>query len=106
MSTRARPVQALNAYDGAVILVSHDAHLVELVADRLWQVSDGTCKAFDGNLADYERELSEARRNKRRAARGTQPQAGGNARKHGGSARKNEPRPQTFANQSVIMKSG
>ncbi len=71
-------VQALNAYDGAVILVSHDAHLVELVADRLWQVSDGTCKAFDGNLADYERELNEARRNKRRAVRGAQPQVGGN----------------------------
>ena len=71
-------VQALNAYDGAVILVSHDAHLVELVADRLWQVTGGTCQAFEGDLTDYERELTEARRNKRRAERETQPPAGGN----------------------------
>ena len=71
-------VQALNAYDGAVILVSHDAHLVELVADRLWQVADGTCQAFEGDLTDYERELTEARRNKRRAERETQPPAGSN----------------------------
>ena len=71
-------VQALNAYDGAVILVSHDAHLVELVADRLWQVVDGTCRAFEGNLTDYERELTEARRNKRRAERETQPPASSN----------------------------
>jgi len=70
-------VQALNAYDGAVILVSHDAHLVELVADRLWQVAEGTCQAFEGDLTDYERELTEARRNKRRAERETQPPAGG-----------------------------
>ena len=74
----AREAQGPNAYDGAVILVSHDAHLVELVADRLWQVADGTCRAFEGNLTDYERELTEARRNKRRAERETQPPAGSN----------------------------
>ena len=34
-------VMALNSYQGAVILVSHDMHLVQTVADRLWLVKDG-----------------------------------------------------------------
>ena len=58
-------VQALNAFEGAVILVSHDAHLIELVADRFWLVADGACKPFDGNLDDYAAELQAARRAKR-----------------------------------------
>ena len=71
-------VQALNTYDGAIILVSHDAHLVELVADKLWKVADGTCIPFEGDLTDYERELTDARRAKRRAGRKTQTQPGTN----------------------------
>ena len=46
-------VQALNAYAGAVILVSHDRHMVELTADRLVLVDEGTAKEFDGSLDDY-----------------------------------------------------
>ncbi|KQN25240.1 glycosyl transferase family 1 [Sphingomonas sp. Leaf33] len=46
-------VQALNAYSGAVILVSHDRHMVELTADRLVLVADGAAKEFDGSLDDY-----------------------------------------------------
>jgi len=68
-------VQALNAYDGAVILVSHDSHLVDLVADRLWLVDGGTCRPFDGDLADYRRALLEAGRAERRAARAARPDA-------------------------------
>jgi len=55
-------VHALNEYDGAVILVSHDPHLIELVCDRLWLVSGGNCKPFDGDLADYRKMLLDARR--------------------------------------------
>lgn len=58
-------VHALNTFEGAVILVSHDAHLIELVADRLWLVEDGTCKTYEGTLDDYAVEL----RSKRREAR-------------------------------------
>jgi ATP-binding cassette subfamily F protein 3 len=55
-------VQALNEYEGAVLLISHDPHLIELVADRLWLVADGLCRPFDGTLEDYrERLLSERR---------------------------------------------
>ncbi len=60
-------VQALNTYDGAVVLVSHDAHLVELVCDRLWLVADGGCQAFEGDLSDYRDMLTESRRAKRRS---------------------------------------
>ena len=58
-------VQALNTFEGAVILVSHDAHLIELVADRLWLVADGTCTNYDGTLADYASELQTNRRKAR-----------------------------------------
>jgi len=50
-------VQAINDYGGAVILVSHDRHLVELTADRLWLVADGTAREFSGSLEDYRREI-------------------------------------------------
>ncbi|MBJ6122724.1 ABC-F family ATP-binding cassette domain-containing protein [Sphingomonas mollis] len=46
-------VQALNAYSGAVVLVSHDRHMLELTADRLVLVDNGTAKEFDGSLDDY-----------------------------------------------------
>ena len=50
-------VEALEAYDGAVVLITHDMHLVQLVADRLWLVQDGTVQTYDGDLADYRAEI-------------------------------------------------
>jgi ATP-binding cassette subfamily F protein 3 len=55
-------VQALNAFDGAVVIVSHDAHLIELACDKLWRVTDGTCTPFEGDLDDYRALLAENRR--------------------------------------------
>lgn len=46
-------VQALNAFDGAVILISHDRHMVELTADRLVLVDGGTAKEYAGSMDDY-----------------------------------------------------
>ena len=46
-------VQALNGYDGAVILVSHDRHMVELTADRLVLVEDGRAEDYVGSIDDY-----------------------------------------------------
>jgi ATP-binding cassette, subfamily F, member 3 len=48
-------VQAINEFAGAVVLVSHDEHLIELIADRLWLVAGGTVRPFDGDLEDYRR---------------------------------------------------
>jgi len=46
-------VQALNSYSGAVVLVSHDRHMLELTADRLVLVDEGTAREFAGSLEDY-----------------------------------------------------
>lgn len=46
-------VQALNGYDGAVLIVSHDRHMLELSADRLVLVDGGTARDFDGSIDDY-----------------------------------------------------
>ncbi|GLR47011.1 ABC-F family ATP-binding cassette domain-containing protein [Sphingomonas astaxanthinifaciens] len=46
-------VQALNDYEGAVILISHDRHMVELTADRLVLVDDGRATDFAGSIEDY-----------------------------------------------------
>ncbi len=46
-------IQALNDYSGAVILISHDRHLIEATVDQLWLVRDGTVSTFDGDLEDY-----------------------------------------------------
>jgi len=59
IETREALVEAINDFPGAVVLVSHDWHLVGLVADRLWLVADGTVQAFDGDLEDYERRILE-----------------------------------------------
>ncbi len=57
MAGRAALADAINAYQGAVILISHDFHLLEMVADDLWLVDNHTCKPFDGSLEDYRRFL-------------------------------------------------
>ena len=46
-------VQALNEFAGAVILISHDRHMVELTADRLVLVDEGTAKDYPGSIEDY-----------------------------------------------------
>jgi ATP-binding cassette, subfamily F, member 3 len=68
-------VQAINAYEGAVVLISHDPHLIELTADRLWLVADGTCRPYEGDLDDYRQLLLEQRR-ERAAERRQEKQAG------------------------------
>jgi ATP-binding cassette subfamily F protein 3 len=57
IESREALVEALTAYTGAVILVSHDMHLLSLVADRLWLVKDGQVNPFEGDLEDYRRML-------------------------------------------------
>jgi ATP-binding cassette subfamily F protein 3 len=46
-------IQALNAYSGAVLLVSHDRHMLEMTADRLVLVDGGTARDYDGSIDDY-----------------------------------------------------
>ena len=53
VDSREALIQALTAYTGAVVIVSHDRHMIEMTADRLVLVDQGTAKPFDGNLDDY-----------------------------------------------------
>ncbi|TCM86082.1 ABC-F family ATP-binding cassette domain-containing protein [Rhodovulum steppense] len=57
IESREALVEALSAYTGAVILVSHDMHLLSLVADRLWLVKDGRVSPYDDDLDAYRRML-------------------------------------------------
>ena len=55
IDSRAELIEAINDYEGACILVSHDRRLLEACVDRLWLTANGTVKPFDGDLADYGR---------------------------------------------------
>jgi ATP-binding cassette subfamily F protein 3 len=67
IDSRKALVDALNDYEGAVVLVSHDRALVEMVADRLWIAADGTVRPFDGDLEDYARLVLERARSAARS---------------------------------------
>ena len=53
IDSRAALIEALAGFGGAVILISHDPHLVECVADSLWLVDGGRVRRFDGDMSDY-----------------------------------------------------
>ena len=53
IDSREALVHALNDFPGAVILISHDRHLLEATVDRLWLVKDGAVNPYDGDLDDY-----------------------------------------------------
>jgi ATP-binding cassette subfamily F protein 3 len=55
IDSREMLIHALNDYSGAVILISHDRHLIEACVDRLWLVANGTVSSYDGDLDDYRR---------------------------------------------------
>jgi ATP-binding cassette subfamily F protein 3 len=55
LEAREALVTAINEFSGAVVIVSHDWHLLSLTTDRLWLVANGTVTPFDGDLEDYRR---------------------------------------------------
>ena len=57
VDSREALIHALAEYQGAVILISHDRHLVEASADRLWIVRDGTVRNYDGDMDAYRAEM-------------------------------------------------
>jgi ATP-binding cassette subfamily F protein 3 len=61
IDSREALVHALMEYNGAVILISHDRHLIEATADRLWLVRNGTVKSYDGDMESYRALLLEER---------------------------------------------
>jgi ATP-binding cassette, subfamily F, member 3 len=63
MDSRAALIEAVNEYAGAVILVSHDRHLLDACADRLWLAANGRVTSFDGDLSEYRRHVLSERGN-------------------------------------------
>jgi ATP-binding cassette subfamily F protein 3 len=55
IDSRAELIDAINDYEGACILISHDRRLLEACVDRLWLVANGSVRAYDGDLEDYTR---------------------------------------------------
>ncbi|TCU36556.1 ABC-F family ATP-binding cassette domain-containing protein [Rhizobium azibense] len=53
IDSRRALIEALNDYDGAVILISHDRHLIEATVDRLWLINNGTVSNFEGDMEEY-----------------------------------------------------
>jgi ATP-binding cassette subfamily F protein 3 len=70
IDSRRALLDALNDYEGAVILITHDRSLMELVADRLWLAADGGVAPFDGDMDDYAKFVLERAR---QAAKGPAP---------------------------------
>ena len=66
-------VQAINAFEGAVVIVSHDPHVIELTADRLWLVDQGTVTPYDGDLDDYRKLLTKPAKNKDKSTKAAEP---------------------------------
>ena len=53
VESREALIQALNVFEGAVIIVSHDPHIIELTADRFWLIDEGRVRPYEGDLDDY-----------------------------------------------------
>ena len=71
VDSRQALIQAINAFAGAVVIVSHDPHVIKLTANRFWLVADGTVEPFDGDLQDYRDLLLAGSGNGKRADTGT-----------------------------------
>jgi ATP-binding cassette subfamily F protein 3 len=89
IDSREALVAALAEYSGAVILISHDRHLLEASVDRLWLVAGGTVSPFDGDLADYRSLVLDSRAG-RSAGRATSANVKGGQEKRRDSAKKRE----------------
>ena len=68
IDSREALIYALNEFNGAVLVITHDTYLAEATADRLWLVNDGKAKPYDGDLADYKALVLAADRPERRQA--------------------------------------
>ncbi|HEY2708816.1 MAG TPA: ABC-F family ATP-binding cassette domain-containing protein [Caulobacteraceae bacterium] len=67
IDSRRALLDSLNDYEGAVVLITHDRSLMEMVADRLWLTADGTVRPFDGDMEDYARFVMDRARTASRA---------------------------------------
>jgi ATP-binding cassette subfamily F protein 3 len=95
VDSREALIMAINDYEGAVILISHDRHIIETCVDDLWLVSEGTVKRFDGDMDDYTRLVLDKARESRRGER---------AAKQAPVEQRVNPRPSAAATQKAVEK--
>jgi ATP-binding cassette, subfamily F, member 3 len=74
IDSRAALIAALNDYEGAVLIISHDRHLIEATVDRLWIADKGTISEYEGDLDDYQRDITGGER-ARKKSKGARPPA-------------------------------
>ena len=92
IDSRGELIEAINEYEGACVIVSHDRRLLEACVDRLWLVADGTVKAFEGDVADYSRLVLA-----QRAPDARPPRAAGEDRARAARGGASAPRPRAVA---------
>jgi ATP-binding cassette subfamily F protein 3 len=82
---------ALADFDGALVLVSHDRHLLGMVCDSFWRVADGKVESFDGDLDDYARWLrARGSATKKEAAPSASVESAADRRRAAAAQRENE----------------
>ena len=70
IDARAALIDALNNYNGCIIIVSHDSHFVESVADELLLIKDGSCRSYSDDLDAYKQLIIDQRRQERSKGKG------------------------------------
>ncbi len=81
IDSREALVHAVNDFDGAVLLITHDVYLAEACADRLWLVHSGRARPYEGDLSDYRKLVLATDRPKERGdTRGAAPKDANSAR--------------------------
>jgi ATP-binding cassette subfamily F protein 3 len=78
VDSREALIHAINDYEGCVVLISHDRHLIETTVDRLWLVAKGTVTSYEGDIEDYTSYvLEQARAGRRGNGNSRQSRSGG-----------------------------
>ncbi|POF28781.1 ABC-F family ATP-binding cassette domain-containing protein [Roseibium marinum] len=97
IDSREALVMALNDFQGAVVLISHDRHLVEACADRLWLVAGGKVEAYDGDMEDYRRLILQgpeaARKAREKAAAEEADNASAQEKRRGSAEKRSQLKP-------------
>ena len=90
VDSREALIQGLNEYEGAVILISHDRHLLEACADRLWLVADGAAAPYDGDIASYRAQVTGPRPSPRSVSTAPNGRTNRNADRRAAASRRAE----------------
>jgi ATP-binding cassette subfamily F protein 3 len=101
VTSRQALVQAINTFEGAVIIVSHDPHIIELTAEQFWLVEGGGVRPYEGDLEDYRAMLL----NRRKAARTSAPSNRTLKTSNGASLNKKQQR-QASAEKRKVLSDG